>query len=271
MRQLVDQDGIQQCWERYHQARAAAATGNHTFMLRDELVIRYVALIGYVVGRMAVNFPPAIDRRDLEQVGAIGLMKAIERYEPRPGVDFEAYALSRIHGAVTDYLREEDFLPRSVRRKAKAMEKSISALVGTLGRSPSQEEAAEACGVTVDQYRSDCELIGYHLVSLDSILVGSDGQARSALINTLVAEGETTPEQHAIEQALTNELAGAFTKLPERERTVLGLYYQDGLVQAEIARVLDVSESRVSQIHSSAIALLRGHLQHTREGAALSR
>lgn len=264
MPKLVDQRGVQVGWQQYLEARKNAPNGQATLTLRDELIMRYASLVGYVAGRLAVTLPSSIDKKDLEQVGAIGLIKSVEAYVPQPDVDFEAYALGKIRGHILDHLRNEDFLPRSARKTVKEIERTLSGLIQTLGRNPTEVEAAQACGMTLAEYKSNAEMLSYKLVSLDTLLTGTSGERRGSLADMLSSDTAIGPEQHALENALSGELAAAVGKLPEREREILSFYYHNELTQAEIAKIMNVSESRVSQLHTQAMTLMRAHLHAAR-------
>jgi RNA polymerase sigma factor for flagellar operon FliA len=225
------------------------ATGGRA--LRDQLVLHYAALVKYVAGRIAVGLPASVDRADLVSAGIVGLLEAIERFEPERGTTFEGYAVGRIRGAILDELRAADWVPRSVRAKARAIESAYQELEARLGRVPTDEELAAAAGMSTDQLHSALqEIAASGLVALDEV---------TALGDVLADRGEGPAG--VLEQVESREvLAHAVRLLPERERTVLALYYVEALTLAQIGQVLGVTESRVSQIHAKAVLHLRARL-----------
>lgn len=263
----IDEVRAAQLWSEYH-ATKRGAEGPAAERLRDELVITYAPLVSYVVGRLSVRIPSVIERADLVQWGSIGLISAVERFVPGTA-RFEGYALTRIRGAVIDGMRAIDFLPRSARGRAREIEGCVGALTQRLQRAPTDAEAAEACGMDVDDYRTLCDHLAQSMGSLDALLAGADEDRRTALVETLTdADEGGSPERIALRRALEGEVARAIARLPEREQQLLGLYYSESLTQAEIARVLGVTEGRVSQLHTRAMLLLRGALANGRIAVA---
>lgn len=263
MARLVDQTGIESLWTRYWDSRDRIEVASLHTTLRDELVLRYAPLVSYVVGRLSVKLPTMLDKADLVQWGSMGLIDAVARYVRQPQADFEAYALSRIRGSILDQLRGLDFLPRTARSKAKEIDKTIAHLMQKLGRDPSEAEAAQACGLNEDEYVATCDRLAYAMSSLDALTAGS-GDGEVSIIDALTNPNDITPERQAVVTDLETRLAGTISQLPNRSQQVLALYYQDDLTQSEIAAVLKVSESRVSQLHTQALTLLRGRLETQR-------
>jgi RNA polymerase sigma factor for flagellar operon FliA len=219
--------------------------------LRDQLVLHYAALVKYVAGRIAVGLPANVDRADLVSAGIVGLLEAIERFDPDRGSTFEGYALGRIRGAILDELRAADWVPRSVRAKARAIETAYQDLEARLRRAPTDDELADAAGMSLDQLHAALnEIAASGLVALDEV---------TALGDVLADRGEGPAG--LLEQVEARQvLATSVRQLPERERTVLALYDVEGLTLAQIGHVLGVTESRVSQIHAKAVIHLRARL-----------
>jgi RNA polymerase sigma factor for flagellar operon FliA len=223
---------------------------------REKLIMEYLPLVKYVVGRMAVTLPPTVDSDDLMGYGVMGLIAAIERFNPDRGFKFETFAVSRIRGAIIDELRSQDWLPRSVRQKAKEMETAIRGLEHQLGRTASDEELAKAMGVKVDDLPKNLSEIVAPVLSLDDLVsMGDDGQKISWL-DTLPDE-RMGPAGVFDQEEMVEILGQAIDALPEREKLLITLYYHEGLTLKEIGQVLTVTESRVCQLHSQAVGRLR--------------
>jgi RNA polymerase sigma factor for flagellar operon FliA len=225
--------------------------------LRDQLILHYSPLVKYVAGRVAVGLPQRVEPADLVSYGIFGLIDAIDRFEPDRGVTFESYAISRIKGAIIDELRSLDWVPRSVRAKARSLERAYQDLEARLKRSPTDTELAAEVGLGEEQLQSILAQVSFvGLAALDETLGISGGPT---LGDTLAdrADGPVA----VVETAETRRiLAACIASLPERERVVLTLYYYEGLTLAEIGSVLGVTESRVSQVHTKAVIHLRSRL-----------
>lgn len=241
-------------WKRYKKTRSPE--------LREQLILEYAPLVKHVAGRLAVMLPPHVEFDDLVSYGMFGLVEAVERFDFERGVKFETYAAARIRGAIIDGLRSADWVPRSVRQKARELEKELIRLESRLGRAATDDEIAEALGMTVQEYdRLLAELSGASLVSLDEVWVADpEEESQLRLLETVSNESAASPEDTLEEKELERLLAEAIDRLPERERLVVALYYHEGLTLKEIGRVLGVTESRVCQIHTKAILRLRAYL-----------
>jgi RNA polymerase sigma factor for flagellar operon FliA len=223
---------------------------------REKLIMEYLPLVKYVVGRMAVTLPPTVDADDLMGYGVMGLIAAIERFSPERGFKFETFAVSRIRGAIIDELRSQDWLPRSVRQKAKEMEATIRQVENTLGRTATDEELATAMGVKVDDLPKNLSEIVAPVLSLDDLVsMGDDGQ-KASWLDTL-PDDRLGPAAAFDQEEMVEILGQAIDALPERERLLITLYYHEGLTLKEIGAVLSVTESRVCQLHSQAVGRLR--------------
>jgi RNA polymerase sigma factor for flagellar operon FliA len=234
------------------------ATGERE--VRDQLILHYSPLVKYVAGRVAVGLPQRVEPADLVSYGIFGLIDAIERFEPQRGLTFETYGITRIKGAIIDELRSLDWVPRSVRAKARLLERAYQTHEARLGRVPTDAELAVEVGVTEDQLQSILAQISFvGLAALDETLGISEPGDAPTLGDTLAdrADGPVA----VVETAETRRiLAACIATMPERERIVLTLYYYEGLTLAEIGSVMGVTESRVSQIHTKAVIHLRARL-----------
>lgn len=229
--------------------------------VRRALIERYAPLARYVVDRLNLTPGPALDHDDLLSEAVIGLIGAIERFDPARGIKFESYAYHRIRGAVIDMLRQLDWLPRAVRQKEARLAEAFARLEERLGRPPSDEEVAEALGVTVEELDALAHEVALQAVqSLDETLALQHAEA--ATLADLVADDAAPCPQAELERSTEREmLAEAVEGLPESERTVISLYYHEGLTLKEIGRLLGVTESRACQIHGKAVIRLRSHIQ----------
>jgi RNA polymerase sigma factor for flagellar operon FliA len=228
--------------------------------LRDRLIVRYSPLVKYVAGRVAVGLPNTIEQSDLVSYGIFGLIDAIAKYDHRRAVKFETYAITRIKGAIIDELRSIDWVPRSVRAKARAIEKAYAKLEHELMRSPTDAEVAAELGVTEGELQSQFSQISFvGIVALDEVLSGGDRGESTTLGDTLPDRQDGPMAAYEVEE-MKQILAGAINGLGDREKIVLSLYYYEGLTLAEIGQVLGVTESRVCQIHTKAVLQLRGKM-----------
>ncbi|MGQ0617498.1 MAG: RNA polymerase sigma factor WhiG [Acidimicrobiia bacterium] len=228
---------------------------------RDALIVHYSPLVKYVAGRVAVGLPQNVDQADLVSYGIFGLIDAIDKFEPSRGYKFETYAISRIKGAILDELRSIDWVPRSVRAKARSLEKAYAKLESELHRTPSDVELADALGLTEAQLQSTLNQISFvGLVALDEMLSASAERGDSVTIGDTVPDPTDGPVAAYEVEEMRQILASAIDRMPEREKIVLTLYYYEGLTLAEIGEVLGVTESRVCQIHTKAVLQLRSKL-----------
>ncbi len=231
---------------------------------RDAAIRQYAPLVKYVVGRLAIGLPAILDYEDILSYGTIGLIEALDRYDGSKGVKFETYAISRIRGAIIDALRSLDRLPRSVRQKAKKLESIHVSFTLEHGREPTDEEAAELMGLTLDQYNQaliDCSWV---TVSLDGLLDRDTNDDGSAPTELPADPNEEDFTQRLEKRQLIDALTGAIKSLPEREWLIVSLYYRDEMTMKEIAQILEISESRVCQLHGRALGRLRARLARER-------
>jgi RNA polymerase sigma factor for flagellar operon FliA len=233
--------------------------------LRERLILQYAPLVKYVVGRLAINLPAVLDAEDVLSYGTLGLIEAIERFDPSRGIKFETYAISRIRGAIIDGLRALDQIPRSTRQRAREIERALADLEAQLGRAPTDEEVAAHLGLELDRYQQALQNTSVLTLSLDSLLEVDDDTAPAVPAGKLGDRESPDPvalaERHELEEALVK----AVQRLPDRERLVLSLYYYEELTMKEISRVMEISESRVCQLHAQAILRLRAYLRELLE------
>jgi RNA polymerase sigma factor for flagellar operon FliA len=235
--------------------------------LRERLILHYSPLVKYVAGRVGVGLPPNIEQADLVSYGIFGLIDAIEKFDITRAIKFETYAISRIKGAIIDELRAIDWIPRSVRYKAREVEKAYAALESRLHRTPTEPEVAEELGISLDELHTIFSQVSFvNVIALDELLsVGGERGDKLSLVDTL----EDTKAEDPVQAFETEEtkylLARAINTLPEREKIVVTLYYYEGLTLAEIGQVLGVTESRICQMHTKAVLQLRGKLADQRD------
>ena len=243
---------LERLWAEYKDAGARE--------VRDQLILHYSPLVKYVAGRVATGLPQNVDQADLVSYGIFGLIDAIEKFDLERGFKFETYAIARIKGNILDELRSIDWVPRSVRAKARAMEKAYSKLEGELHRTPSDSELADELDLTDAQLQTTLGQISFTgLVALNEMLSGGDRGDATTLGDT-IADGGVGPVAAYEVEEMRHILADAINRLPDREKTVLTLYYYEGLTLAEIGSILGVTESRVCQIHTKAVIQLRARI-----------
>jgi RNA polymerase sigma factor for flagellar operon FliA len=246
--------GEEALWREYMVSRSPAT--------REGIILRYAPLVKYVAGRVAIGLPSNVEFDDLVSYGVFGLMDAIEKFDTSRGIKFETYAIARIRGAILDGLRSNDWVPRSVRQKAKDLEKICAELENRLGRSATDQEISEAMSISLQEfYQLLSEVSCTTLSSLDELWMVNSNEEDSVRVLDLVRNDDSEdPLQHVEIEEIKTTLAAAIDCLPERERMVIALYYYEGLTLKEIGEIMEISESRVSQIHTKAIFRLRGRL-----------
>lgn len=230
--------------------------------LRDQLIVRYAPLVKFVAGRVAVGLPQSVEQADLVSYGMFGLIDAIEKFDTARNIKFETYAVTRIKGAIVDELRSVDWVPRSVRAKARSVERAQAALEATLRRSPTDAELARELEMSEDELQQILTQISFvGIVALDDV-VGPSARGRGdspTLGEMLPDRGQGPVAAYEVEE-MKQVLAGAINRLSDREKIVLTLYYYENLTLADIGKVLGVTESRVCQIHTKAVLLLRARI-----------
>jgi RNA polymerase sigma factor for flagellar operon FliA len=224
---------------------------------REWLILHYSPLVKFVAGRVGAGLPKNVDHADLVSYGTFGLIDAVDKFEPERGFKFETYAVNRIKGAILDELRALDWVPRSVRSRAREIQRTMAELNHTLQRTPTEEEVAESMEVPLDTLRSHLgEIANLGFVALDELLNPSEN-ASGSMTDVLPDSGAIDPSGSFEKEETRYMLADSINRLPDRERLVLTLYYYEGLTLAEIGGVLNVTESRICQIHTKAVMSLR--------------
>ncbi|HUG88312.1 MAG TPA: RNA polymerase sigma factor WhiG [Actinomycetota bacterium] len=247
----VEQDELTGLWEEYK------ASGAHD--VRERLILHYAPLVKFVAGRLAAGLPQTVDQADLTSFGMFGLIDALDKFDLARAVKFETYAIPRIRGAIIDELRALDWVPRSVRFKARELDKAYQTLEAKLGRSPSDEEVSEHLGIGVGELHDVVSQISFvSVLALDDVVAGGDDRGESrTLLDTLADAANADPTAELEGQEMRGLLSHAINSLAEREKVVVTLYYFEGLTLAEIGEILGVTESRICQIHTKAVGNLR--------------
>jgi RNA polymerase sigma factor for flagellar operon FliA len=247
-------EDVNEVWRTYKR------TGDQA--LRDRLILNYAPIVKYVAGRLGSGLPAHVDDGDLVSYGLLGLISAIERYDPDRDVKFETYAIARIRGSILDELRALDWVPRSVRSRARQIERAMAELEAKLGRAPSDEEIAAKVGISVEELEGSLtDISRSSIAALDELwTISGSGGDQVALIDTIEDEHGPEPQTAFAQTELREIVADAITNLPEREKLVITLYYYEDLTLREIGEVLGVTESRISQLHTKAILRMKGRL-----------
>lgn len=221
---------------------------------REEVIKQYSPMIKYVANRIAMRLPPHIEVDDLISVGVLGLIDAITKYDPTRGAKFKTYAEFRVRGAILDELRSMDWVPRSVRQKASNIDSVVQKLQSKLGRPPEDEEVAGEMGISLDQFFDTLnETKSMPVLSLEGLGIAKETGEQQSLLDCLAGKSDTDPQIQIRLNELKEIIAQAIDTLPEQARLMISLYYYEELTMKEIGAVLDVTESRVSQIHSKAV------------------
>lgn len=257
-REAASADEVASLWRRYREARDEA--------IRERLILHYSPLVTHVAGRVGVGLPSNVDVGDCASYGMFGLIDAIEKYDPDRGVRFEPYAMSRVRGAILDELRALDWIPRSVRAKARTVERGYQALEARLHRSPTEAELAAELDVTVEELQQTFSQISVvNVLALDELLAVAEDQPGVMSLGDTLADLDADDPVAVFESQETRALLlSALAELTERDRRVIHLYYVEGLTLAEVGEHVGVSESRVCQIHSKAMLALRTKLAERR-------
>ena len=262
---MADAEDTQTLWRQFRVNKGDKA-------IRDRLILTYAPLVKYVAGRLGSGLPAHVDEGDLVSYGLLGLIGAIERYDPERDVKFETYAIARIKGSIIDELRAMDWVPRSVRARARDIERAIAELERKLHRAPTDEEISEKLGISQDELEESLtDISRSSIAALDELWTVSSGGGgdQVALIDT-IEDTEAPDPQGSLSQTEMKEAIGeAIARLPEREKLVVTLYYYEELTLREIGEVLGVTESRVSQLHTKAVLRLKARLSGSTTRASL--
>jgi RNA polymerase sigma factor for flagellar operon FliA len=230
---------------------------------RERLVVAYSPMVKFVAGRLGAGLPSHVEDADLISYGLVGLIGAIERFEPERGIKFETFAMTRIRGAIIDELRSLDWVPRSVRSRAREIETAQAKLEHELQRAPTEAELASKLNLTEGELQSALlEIANSSVYALDELWTVSDSSGdQVSLLDTIADDSAADPQEALASTEVKDLLTEAIGGLPEREQLVVALYYYENLTLREIGEVLGVTESRVSQLHTKAVMRLKSSLQ----------
>ena len=256
---IPEQKTEDELWQKYRKTRDPA--------IRESFIKQYAPLVKYVAGKVAVGMPNNVEFDDLVGYGVFGLIDAIDKYDPDKNVKFKTYAVTRIRGAIFDELRLIDFVPRSVRQKTREIETTISSLEAQLGRTASDQEIAGALGIDEAEYMKVIQKIsGTSIISLNDLWYSGDDNDKVSIGDSIESPSSLNPDVVVVNEEIRRVIVEAINELPDKEKKILVLYYYEDLTLKDIGRVLQVTESRVSQLHSKAIIHLRSKLTNIRKG-----
>ena len=256
---LLEQKTEEELWEDYKKSRDPA--------IREFFIKQYAPLVKYVAGKVAVGMPSNVEFDDLVGFGVFGLLDAIDKFDPDKNVKFKTYAVTRIRGSIFDELRSIDWVPRSVRQKTREIEDVIVNLESRLGRTASDTEIAGSLGVSESEYQQTIfKISGTSIMSLNDVWYSGDDSERISIGDSIESPSSLNPDIIVEREEIKRVIVQAISELPDKEKKVLVLYYYEDLTLKEIGQVLEVTESRVSQLHTKAILRLRAKLTNVRKG-----
>lgn len=244
---------LNQLWKQYHHTGDAS--------IREKLIIEYSYLVKYIAGRLSIYFGSNVEYDDLISYGIFGLIDAIDKFDINKGVKFETYATLRIRGAIIDSIRELDWVPRSLRQKNKELEKTYQELENELGRAATDSDVANKLGISLNEFYKLLNSASINsIISLEEYIE----QNYDLGVENTDSKSDDVPEKYAVMNELKEVLGQSINNLPEKERTVITLYYFEELTLKEISKIMNVSESRISQLHTKAILRMKGKLERYR-------
>ncbi|MBQ0163356.1 MAG: RNA polymerase sigma factor WhiG [Treponema sp.] len=256
---LFDEKTEDELWLEYKKTKSP--------QLRDKFIRQYMPLVKYVAGKLAVGMPGSVEFDDLVGFGQFGLLDAIEKFDPGKNVKFKTYAVTRIRGAIFDELRQLDWVPRSVRQKSREIEDTIVELESKLGRTATDAEIAEKMGVSESEYQQTVmKVSGTSVLSLNDVWYSGNDNDHMSIGGSIESPSSLNPDVIVEREEIRKVIVEAINELPEKEKMVIVLYYHEDLTFKEIGQVLDVSESRISQLHTKANLRLRAKLTNLRKG-----
>ncbi|MBQ9538708.1 MAG: RNA polymerase sigma factor WhiG [Treponema sp.] len=256
---LIDEKMEDELWHEFKKTKSTK--------IRDQFIRQYMPLVKYVAGKVSTGMPESVEFDDLVGYGQFGLLDAISKYDPDKNVKFKTYAVTRIRGAIFDELRELDWVPRSVRQKSREIEDTITELEAKLGRTASDAEIAKAMGMTESEYESVVmKVSGTNILSLNDVWYSNDDSDNMSIGDNIEAPNSMNPDVIVERKEIKRVIIQAINELPQNEKMVIILYYHEDLTFKEIGQVLNVSESRISQLHSKANLRLRAKLTSIRKG-----
>ncbi|GHU98531.1 RNA polymerase sigma factor WhiG [Spirochaetia bacterium] len=235
--------------------------------IREAFIKQYAPLVKYVAGKVAVGMPHNVDFDDLVGYGVFGLLDAIDKFDPEKNVKFKTYAVTRIRGAIFDELRSIDWVPRSVRQKTREVEETIGSLEAQLGRTATDQEIANSLGMNEGEYlKTMMKISGTSVLSLSDVWFSGDENDKVSIGDSIESPVSLNPDTIVEKDEIRRVIISAINELPDKEKKILVLYYYEDLTLKEIGQVLEVTESRVSQLHTKAIMRLRAKLTNIRKG-----
>jgi RNA polymerase sigma factor for flagellar operon FliA len=256
---LLEEKTEEELWELYRK------TGDPE--IRDMFVKQYAPLVKYVAGKVAIGMPHNVDFDDLVGFGVFGLIDAIEKFDPNKHVKFKTYAVTRIRGAIFDELRSIDWVPRSVRQKSREIEDTVHRLEASLGRSASDKEIADEMGMSETEFQKTMmKVSGTSILSLNDVWYTGEDNDKVSIVDSIESPQSLNPDSIVEKEEIKRVIVQAINELPEKEKKVLVLYYYEDLTLKEIGKVLEVTESRISQLHTKAIMRLRSKLTNIKKG-----
>lgn len=245
----------------------AAYKKNRDPIIRESFIKQYAPLVKYVAGKVAANMPQSVEFDDLVGFGVFGLIDAIDKFDPEKNVKFKTYAVTRIRGAIFDELRSIDWVPRSVRQKSKEIEEAVMQVEAKLGRPASDAEIAASMGISDDEFsKAMLKVSGTAIMSLSDVWYSADENEKITVADSIESPGSLNPDSVIEREEIKRVIVESIQELPDKEKKVLVLYYYEDLTLKEIGKVLEVTESRVSQLHTKAILRLRAKLTNYRKG-----
>jgi RNA polymerase sigma factor for flagellar operon FliA len=249
----------EELWQQYRKTRDPA--------IREAFIKQYAPLVKYVAGKVSVGMPNNVEFDDLVGYGVFGLIDAIDKYDPDRNIKFKTYAVTRIRGAIFDELRLIDFVPRSVRQKTREIELTISSLEAQLGRTATDQEIASAMRMDEAEYMKTIQKIsGTSVISLNDLWYSGDDNDKVSIVDSIESPSSLNPDVVVVNEEIRRVIVEAINDLPDKEKKILVLYYYEDLTLKDIGRVLQVTESRVSQLHTKAVLHLRSKLTNIRKG-----
>jgi len=256
---LLEQHTEEELWASYKKSRDP--------LIRESFIKQYAPLVKYVAGKVAANMPQSVEFEDLVGFGVFGLIDAIDKFDPEKNVKFKTYAVTRIRGAIFDELRSIDWVPRSVRQKSREIEDAIVGLESKLGRPASDQEIAGAMGLSEEEFsKTMMKISSTSILSLNDVWYAADDSDKISIGDSIESPTSLNPDAIIEREEIKRVIVKAISDLPDKEKKVLVLYYYEDLTLKEIGKVLEVTESRVSQLHTKAILRLRAKLTNIRKG-----
>jgi RNA polymerase sigma factor for flagellar operon FliA len=257
--QLISEKDELELWKNYKKTKDPH--------IRESLIKQYAPLVKYVAGKVAVGMPQNVEFDDLVGYGVFGLFDAIEKFDPDKHVKFKTYAVTRIRGAIFDELRSIDWVPRSVRQKGREIEEAVRKLESSLGRAATDQEIAKELGMSNKDFeKAMMKVSGTSILSLNDVWYTGDDNDKVSIADSIESPQNLNPDTIVEKDEIKRVIVQAIQELPDKEKKVLVLYYYEDLTLKEIGKVLEVTESRVSQLHTKAIMRLKAKLTNVRKG-----